>query len=63
MRSNRCIVLELLAVHPGFQRRGAGMALVKWGADAADKDGVDVSTNHSLIESLLQFGTSSMFDQ
>ncbi|KAJ8122334.1 hypothetical protein ONZ43_g1441 [Nemania bipapillata] len=30
-------VLELLAVHPGFQRLGAGMALVTWGTRAADK--------------------------
>lgn len=36
------IVLELLAVHPDFQRRGAGRALVEWGTRAADEQGVKV---------------------
>lgn len=33
-------VLELLAVHPEFQRLGAGRALVEWGTKAADEQGV-----------------------
>ncbi|KAI1139235.1 hypothetical protein F5Y05DRAFT_381212 [Hypoxylon sp. FL0543] len=33
-------VLELLAVHPDYQRLGAGTALVKWGTKAADEKGV-----------------------
>ncbi|KAI2472240.1 hypothetical protein F4781DRAFT_383912 [Annulohypoxylon bovei var. microspora] len=33
-------VLELLAVHPGYQRLGAGAALVRWGTSAADEQGV-----------------------
>ncbi|KAI1363330.1 hypothetical protein F5Y08DRAFT_309704 [Xylaria arbuscula] len=33
-------VLELLAVHPTYQRMGAGTALVSWGIKAADKEQV-----------------------
>ncbi|KAI1253326.1 hypothetical protein MGN70_005534 [Eutypa lata] len=33
-------VLEMLAVHPHFQRLGAGTALVKWGTNAADEQGL-----------------------
>ncbi|KAI1076554.1 hypothetical protein F5B20DRAFT_320491 [Whalleya microplaca] len=33
-------VLELLAVHPDYQRLGAGTALVKWGTNAADEQGL-----------------------
>ncbi|KAI1456305.1 hypothetical protein F4805DRAFT_234426 [Annulohypoxylon moriforme] len=33
-------VLELLAIHPDFQRLGAGTALVKWGTKVADERGV-----------------------
>ncbi|KAI1370094.1 hypothetical protein F4677DRAFT_398136 [Hypoxylon crocopeplum] len=33
-------VLELLVVHPDFQRLGAGTALVKWGTHAADDQGL-----------------------
>ncbi|KAF2794483.1 hypothetical protein K505DRAFT_407495 [Melanomma pulvis-pyrius CBS 109.77] len=33
-------VLELLAIHPEYQRLGAGAALVKWGTKAADDKGV-----------------------
>ncbi|XXH02201.1 hypothetical protein Hte_008569 [Hypoxylon texense] len=33
-------VLELLAVHPDYQRLGAGTALVKWGTKAADERGL-----------------------
>lgn len=39
------IVLELLAVHPEFQRLGAGRALVEWGTKAADEQGVKVRDN------------------
>ncbi|OTA88397.1 hypothetical protein M434DRAFT_399049 [Hypoxylon sp. CO27-5] len=34
-------VLELLAVHPDYQRLGAGTALVTWGTTAADKQGLN----------------------
>ncbi|KAH8885816.1 hypothetical protein GQ53DRAFT_845228 [Thozetella sp. PMI_491] len=34
-------VLELLAVHPEYQRLGAGTALVKWGTQAADRLGLE----------------------
>ncbi|KAI8960218.1 hypothetical protein F5Y11DRAFT_272214 [Daldinia sp. FL1419] len=33
-------VLELLAVHPDYQRLGAGTALVEWGTKAADERGL-----------------------
>ncbi|KAI1376848.1 hypothetical protein F4677DRAFT_418204 [Hypoxylon crocopeplum] len=33
-------VLELLVVHPDYQRLGAGKALVKWGTQAADEQGL-----------------------
>ncbi|KAI1778783.1 hypothetical protein F4818DRAFT_402461 [Hypoxylon cercidicola] len=33
-------VLELLAVHPDYQRLGAGAALVKWGTKTADEQGL-----------------------
>lgn len=33
-------VLELLAVHPDYQRLGAGKALVQWGTKAADEQGL-----------------------
>ncbi|KAI1393378.1 uncharacterized protein F4822DRAFT_10146 [Hypoxylon trugodes] len=33
-------VLELLAVHPDYQRLGAGAALVEWGTSAADELGL-----------------------
>lgn len=39
---DRGIVLEMLAVHPHFQRLGAGTALVKWGTNAADEQGLKV---------------------
>ncbi|KAH8201982.1 hypothetical protein TruAng_003825 [Truncatella angustata] len=34
------VVLELLAVHPNYQRLGAGAALVKWGIESADEQGL-----------------------
>ena len=37
-----CIVLESLAVHPEYQRLGAGSALVTWGTRAADEKGLTV---------------------
>lgn len=43
------IVLELLAVHPEFQRLGAGRALVEWGTKAADEQGVKVSHNFAVL--------------
>jgi len=37
------VVLELLAVHPDYQRRGAGTPLVSWGTKVANEKGVMVS--------------------
>ncbi|KAF2108183.1 acyl-CoA N-acyltransferase [Lophiotrema nucula] len=42
-------VLELLAVHPGYQRLGAGKALVKWGTDAADREGLKSIVEGTLV--------------
>ncbi|KAI1413464.1 hypothetical protein F5Y13DRAFT_161320 [Hypoxylon sp. FL1857] len=39
-RGKGIYVLELLAVHPDYQRLGAGTALVKWGTRAADEQGL-----------------------
>jgi GNAT superfamily N-acetyltransferase len=36
------LLLEIVATHPEYHRRGAGGALVKWGCDKADELGVDV---------------------
>lgn len=33
-------MLELLAVHPDYQRLGAGTALVTWGSEVADEKGL-----------------------
>lgn len=35
--------LENLAVHPGFQRKGQGRALVAWGLEQARKEGIACS--------------------
>jgi GNAT superfamily N-acetyltransferase len=35
--------LEALGVHPDFQNRGLGRALVKWGLDQAEQEGVSSS--------------------
>lgn len=40
--ANSRSVLDLLAVDPRFQRRGAGSLLVKWGTDHADQLGLEV---------------------
>ena len=40
--SHQGLVLELLAVHPGFQRSGVGTKLVKWGTLLADEKGIEV---------------------
>jgi predicted N-acetyltransferase YhbS len=37
----------LLAVHPEFQRFGAGRALVNWGVNAADEQGLKVIMSFS----------------
>ncbi|KAI1275437.1 hypothetical protein F5Y07DRAFT_370036 [Xylaria sp. FL0933] len=37
---NGVYVLELLAVHPDYQRLGAGTALVSWGVEASDRSQV-----------------------
>ncbi|KAI0172957.1 acyl-CoA N-acyltransferase [Hypoxylon sp. FL1284] len=39
-RGKGVYVLELLAVHPDYQRLGAGTALVKWGTKKADEQGL-----------------------
>ena len=36
------VVLELLAVHPEYQRLGAGKGLVNWGTKKADERGLKV---------------------
>lgn len=57
------IVLELLAVHPDYQRLGAGKALVKWGTKAADEQGLKVKpsvnsvspfTNNPTLQSIVE---------
>jgi N-acetylglutamate synthase-like GNAT family acetyltransferase len=40
-------VLELLAVHPDYQRLGAGRGLVTWGTKKADEIGVKVLVSNS----------------
>jgi GNAT superfamily N-acetyltransferase len=35
--------LEALGVHPDYQNRGLGRALVKWGLDQAEREGVSAS--------------------
>ena len=35
--------LETLAVHPDYQHQGNGRALVKWGLDQAEREGVSTS--------------------
>ncbi|KAI0389377.1 hypothetical protein F5Y17DRAFT_462798 [Xylariaceae sp. FL0594] len=46
-------VLELLAVHPDYQRRGAGSALVTWGTKAADQLGIRAVIEASPVGRLL----------
>jgi GNAT superfamily N-acetyltransferase len=36
------LLLEIVATHPEYHRRGAGGALLKWGCDKADELGLDV---------------------
>ncbi|KAF2771517.1 acyl-CoA N-acyltransferase [Teratosphaeria nubilosa] len=36
------ITLDILVVHPAFQRRGAGTQLLSWGCEQADKLGVPI---------------------
>jgi GNAT superfamily N-acetyltransferase len=60
-------VLELLAVHPEYQRLGAGGALVEWGTKRADEKGIKVcpflfpSPSRSRIVRI-QNGDSSAFE-
>ncbi|KAK7744445.1 hypothetical protein SLS53_003329 [Cytospora paraplurivora] len=39
MKGDPALHLEFLASHPEHQRTGAGSALLKWGAELADKEG------------------------
>jgi predicted N-acetyltransferase YhbS len=43
------LVLGFLAVSPNAQRLGAGSALVKWGCDRADQDGLPIFVSGSLV--------------
>ena len=57
-----CIVLESLAVHPEYQRLGAGSALVTWGTRAADEKGLTVRhPPPSSLLSLLNLPTYSSY--
>ena len=48
-RSNGNLVgLDLLAIHPDYQRRKIGDALVKWGTETADQLGVEAVVESSL---------------
>ncbi|KAJ5183801.1 hypothetical protein N7492_001417 [Penicillium capsulatum] len=39
--------LEILGVHPNYQRRGLASRLLKWGLERADQDGVEVYLSSS----------------
>jgi GNAT superfamily N-acetyltransferase len=42
----------MLAVHPGYQGRGAGAALVRWGTAVADDRAIEVkSSSYFLLHS------------
>ncbi|KAJ5610961.1 acetyltransferase [Penicillium lagena] len=43
----RVIVLDLVATHPDYQRRGAASRLVQWGCDLADVEGADMYVSAS----------------
>lgn len=45
--------LDTLACHPDYQRRGAGSALVRWGCEKADHDGVGVYLDATKAGALL----------
>jgi predicted N-acetyltransferase YhbS len=45
----RQTVLSFLAVDPSAQRTGAGTALVKWGTERADADGLPIFVSASLV--------------
>jgi hypothetical protein len=36
----KCRYLHSCVVHPSYQSRGVGLALIRWGTEKADKDGV-----------------------
>ena len=39
-RGSRCRYIIAISVHPDFQGKGVGRALVRWGTERADRDGV-----------------------
>lgn len=41
--------LDILAIDPAYQRKGAGGMLVKWGTDEADRQGVDTTVESSVF--------------
>lgn len=40
---DRLAALDLMAVHPDFQRRGAGKMIMQWGLEIADRKKIMVS--------------------
>ncbi|KAK4539235.1 hypothetical protein LTR36_000863 [Oleoguttula mirabilis] len=41
--------LEMLGVHDGYQKRGIGARLIKWGTDQADKEGLETYLDGSEV--------------
>lgn len=49
MGDRPCLMLDTLATHPDFTRRGAATLLLKWGADEADKMGTECYLTSSMM--------------